>query len=139
MQPSQIAKDSESSQQQALFCQANLHIQTYPELRWLHHIPNGGARADDVKGAAIRGAKLKAEGVKEGIPDVFLPVARGYWHGLYIEMKKPSLRPKRVGSAGGLSEKQMEFRDFAHKQGYGWVCCYDWEEAWKIIVDYLNQ
>ena len=138
MLPSQIAKDSESSQQRALFCQANLHLEQFPELRWMHHIPNGGARADDAKGSAIRGARLKAEGVKEGIPDVFMPVPRGYWHGLYIEMKKPSLRPKRVGSAGGLSEKQMEFRDFAHKQGYGWVVCYDWEEAWQMIVDYLS-
>jgi hypothetical protein len=137
MKPEQIAKDSESSHQQALFCMAALHLKIYPELQWMHHIPNGGARADDARGNAIRGGKLKAEGVKEGIPDIFLPVARQNCHGLYIEMKKPAMRPKRPGSSGGVSEKQAEFRDFAHKQGYGWVVCYDWLEAWEMIVKYL--
>jgi len=31
--------------------------------------------------------KLKKEGVKRGIPDIFLPCARGGSHGLFIEMK----------------------------------------------------
>lgn len=137
MKPEQLAKDSESSQQQALFCWAALQLNRFPELEWLHHIPNGGARGDNERSNMIRGAKLKAEGVKEGVPDVFLPVARGGYHGLYIEMKKPDLRPKRQGSSGGLSQRQLDFKAFAHNQGYGWVVCYDWEEASKIIEQYL--
>ena len=51
----------------------------HPELKMLYAIPNGGARN------AITGALLKAEGVKPGVPDLCLPVARGKYHGLYIE------------------------------------------------------
>lgn len=53
----------------------------YPELKWLHHIPNGGVRNS---GEAI---KLKRMGVKRGISDIHLPFAHGRYHGLYIEMK----------------------------------------------------
>jgi hypothetical protein len=30
----------------------------------------------------------KAEAVKAGLPDICLPVPRGIWHGLYLELKK---------------------------------------------------
>ena len=41
----------------------------------------GGKR--DAKTATI----LKRQGVKAGVPDLHLPVARGGYHGLYIELK----------------------------------------------------
>ncbi|MDE7389628.1 MAG: VRR-NUC domain-containing protein, partial [Lachnospiraceae bacterium] len=53
----------------------------YPELKLLHHIPNGGKRDP------IEAKHLKEQGVKSGVPDLHLPVARGGYHGLYIEMK----------------------------------------------------
>ena len=53
----------------------------WPELALLHHIPNGGTRDP------IEAKHLKQQGVKSGVPDLFLPVPRGKYHGLYIEMK----------------------------------------------------
>lgn len=120
-----------------------------PELEWLHAIPNGGSRGDDEKARAIRGGQMKAEGARSGVPDVFLPVPRVqgyepprnqpvYWHGLYIEMKKPSLRPKSADAKGGLSDDQIRFRDYAHEHDYGWMVCYSWRDAATAIEQYLT-
>ena len=105
------------------------------ELKWLHHIPNGGSRGDTERSRAIEGGKLKAQGVKPGVPDVFLPVARHGCMGLYIEMKKPMQQAARNG---GLSEAQIEFGMFARAQGYGWMPAYGWQEAAQAIERYLS-
>lgn len=110
-----------------------------PELKWLHHIPNGGSRGNDVRSQQIRGAQLKAQGVKSGVSDVFLPVRRGDCSGLYIEMKKPDQKPKRECSKGGVSDEQAEFGSFVQGQGFGFVVCYSWQEAATLIQQYLEQ
>lgn len=107
-----------------------------PELRWLHAIPNGGSRGDSKASAMRRGADLKAEGVKAGVADMCLPVKRGPWSGLYIEMKRPALEPRGHGK-GGLSKEQIEFRDFVKEQGFGWVVCYGWRQAATVLQQYL--
>ena len=43
----------------------------YPELKLMHAIPNGGKR--DI----VTAKKIKNEGGLSGVPDIFLPVARG--------------------------------------------------------------
>lgn len=60
----------------------------YPELGLIYAIPNGGHRHPAVAG------KLKAEGVKAGMPDLHLPVPRGTFASLYIEVKAPGEKPK---------------------------------------------
>ena len=100
-----------------------------PELKWLHHIPNGGARGDDAKTRAIRGNALKAEGVRTGVSDLCLPVKRGDCSGLYIEMKKPG---------GKESAEQKEFGKFVRSQGFAYVCCDCWQHAVDIIEQYLK-
>jgi hypothetical protein len=115
----------------------NKLIQRVPELHWLHAIPNGGSRGDSAQSRAIRGGQLKAEGVRQGVADLFLPVPCGQWHGLYIEMKAPSKRAKRSGK-GGLSAEQVEFASYASSVGYGWVVCYNWREAADILKQYIN-
>ena len=110
----------------------------YPELDWLHAIPNGGSRGDSEKSRQIRGAALKAEGVRPGIADVFLPYPNGGYHGLYIEMKKPSQKPKREDSKGGMSEVQLNFKKYCIENNYGFKTCYSWREAVTIIRSYLE-
>lgn len=137
--PSQLAKSgSESAHQTALFAWAALNVKRWPELRWLHHIPNGGSRGDSSQSRAIRGGQLKAQGVRQGVADLSLPVRRGAWSGLYIEMKRPCEKPKRESSKGGVSDEQAEFGAFVMSQGFGWCVCYSWEEAAKIIEAYLT-
>lgn len=140
MTPEQLANsDTESAHQTALFAWAALNFNRWPKLRWMHHIPNGGSRGDDERTRKIRGGRLKAEGVRDGIPDIFLPVACGQYHGLYIEMKRPAERPKRDGSKGSLSDAQLEFAHFAIAEGYAWAVCYAWNDAAALIERYLNE
>ncbi len=109
-----------------------------PELHWFHAIPNGGSRGDDEKTRAIRGGALKAEGVRSGVADTFLPAKRGEFSGLYIEMKKPSEKPVKATSKGGLSDEQAKFGAFVKSQGFGWAVCYSWQEAVEVLTAYLN-
>ena len=163
--PSQLAKSgTEHGEQVALFAWCGMatsrgvaaaddeasytvkgHAETHygsagaiPALHWFHAIPNGGSRGDDSKSRAIRGGQLKAEGQRNGVFDTFWPHPRGGFAGLYIEMKKSSLKPKREGSAGGLSDEQIAFGNFAHAQGYCVRVAYTWREAVEIIKWYLT-
>ena len=95
----------------------------YPELQLLFAIPNGGSRNKAEAG------RLKAEGVKAGVSDLFLPVARGGFHGLFIEMNKPG---------GKVSWEQSRFGHSVGKQGYAFEVCRSWEAAVKVLVDYLE-
>jgi len=109
-----------------------------PALEWLHAVPNGGSRGNDAKTRAIRGGQLKAEGVKRGVADIFLPWASANCHGLYIEMKKPSVKPKREGGKGGLSNDQIKFKNYCHSIDFGFVTCYSWKEAAIVLRTYIE-
>lgn len=101
----------------------------HPELRFLHHIPNGGARSKATAG------KLKAEGVRSGVWDYFLPVGHiDFFSGLYIELKHPR---ERSAKNGGLSDKQVDFGNMVQDQGFATVVAYDWIEAQQAILAYL--
>lgn len=115
---------SESTEQQALFEWAEFASKKSPELKLLHAIPNGGYRK---KGTAGR---LKAEGVKSGVPDMCLPVPKGKYHGLYIEMKVDRNKP---------SANQKWWIEQLQKQGYRVEVCYSWGEAVKVITDYMTE
>jgi hypothetical protein len=137
--PEMIAKTgTEAAHQAAVFCWAAQHYEEWPVLRWMHSSLNGAMFGDDLKGRMIRAARQIAQGLKPGVADIFLPVKRGEYSGLYIEMKKPSIKPKKPGSKGGLSDEQIEFKDFVKEQGFGWCVAYSWKEAVSFIIQYLN-
>ena len=115
---------SEAQEQVALFQWANLARQEYPELELLHHIPNGGRRDKKEAGA------LKRQGVKAGVPDISLPVARGGYHGLYIELK--------VGR-NKTSSAQNEWIEKLSRQNYFVSVCYGWLAAREVIEKYLKE
>ena len=95
-----------------------------PLLQLLIHIPNGGKR--DSREAA----RLKAQGVRAGVSDLFLPVARHGKHGLWIEMKVKPNKP---------TTSQKEWLGEMTAQGYGAVVCYSAEEAESVLMDYLTE
>lgn len=129
MTPEQLAKTgTESGHQRAVFCWCNLNRQEWPLLQLLFHIPNGGSRGDTAKSRAIAGGAMKAEGVKAGVADLFLPVARGGFYGFWLEMKKP-------GKIKDVSKAQREFGEAMTQQGYLWAVVDNWESA----VDYLKK
>jgi hypothetical protein len=116
-------RSPEHLEQVALMQWAKLSEGRYPELRLLHAVPNGGHRHLAVAAA------MKAEGVKAGVPDLDLPVARGPWHGLRIELK---------ARGGTLTAAQREWIDALRAEGYRAEVCVGWEAAKNLIVDYLT-
>ena len=100
------------------------HIrQKWPELALLYHIKN------ETKEGARQVAVDKSMGVKKGVPDLHLPVARGAYHSLYIEMKTPNGRP---------SSEQLWWRDRLEEQGNAWCICYGWKEAVSVLENYMG-
>ena len=122
--PEQLARSgSESGHQAALFCFAA--SSGIPELKWLFHIPNGGSRH------IAEASKLKAMGVKRGVPDIFLPVRTINFIGMWIELKKPI--------KGIVSGEQDEWLDYLSKQGYATRVAFGWEEARDALLEYLGR
>lgn len=114
---------SESLEQEALIQWATLARQEFKELEMLFHIPNGAKRDIRV------GAALKRQGVKAGVPDLFLPVARETHHGLFIEMK--------VGRNKQTAEQKVWEQNLL-EQGYKVIVCYSWIAAKEEIIKYLR-
>lgn len=105
-----------------------------PQLKLLFAIPNGGKRN------IITAAKLKAEGVKPGVPDLFLPVARVQGvtgeahltlkHGLWLEVKR--------GKQGRVSEVQEEWSARLISHGHCVRVVRSVGEAIEVITKYLD-
>ncbi len=89
----------------------------------MYHIPNEGKRSK------ATGGRLKAQGLKSGVPDVCLPTAHGGYIGLYIEMKVKPNRP---------TENQKKWLRSLRDVGHLTAVAYDWEEAKNLIEDYLK-
>lgn len=113
----------EAAEQEALFQWAELMRGKLPGIERMYHCPNGGSRNP------AEAARLKAQGVKPGVPDIFLPVARGGYHGLYIEMKYDH---------GKLSDDQIDWITALREQGYAAGVCRGWRKAAKIITNYYR-
>ena len=114
----------ESEEQQTLFAWARVMERKYPELALLVHIPNGGLRN------MPEAVRFKAEGVRKGFPDVILPVARGAFHSLAIELKR------RKG--GTVSPEQRAWLAALKEQGWCAAVCRGAAEAITVIEEYLR-
>jgi hypothetical protein len=114
---------SEHDEQAALFTWASKNRVLIPDLAWMFAIPNGGAR--DV----ITAARLKAEGVKRGVPDICLPVPRGGKHGLFLELK---------ARGGRASPEQQEYINYLLRQGYDARVVVGFEAARDALLEYLG-
>jgi hypothetical protein len=121
-----------------------------PELEWFHAIPNGGSRGDTKASRGKQGAAMKAEGVKPGIPDTFLPLplwgitAPGglmnkpekciLYCGLYIEMKREQSEGRAKGST---STVQDSFIGYARRNSYAVSVCFTWDQAARELEKYI--
>lgn len=120
----------ESSEQQALMI--HLHGEKQrgsilaPVYDAIYHVPNGGLR--DYKTAK----EMKKQGVKSGVSDLVLPIARGGYFGLYIEFK--ASRPHN----SSLSEDQFEWLRMVADNGYAATYAVGKEEAKEIITNYMS-
>lgn len=116
-------KQDEHREQVFLFSWAAWAATERPELALMFAVPNGGRRD------AVTGARLKAEGVKAGVPDIILPVARGGYHGLFIEMK--------AGKNTATAE-QRGWLAALEGQGYRAAVCRGAAEAMALLEEYLS-
>lgn len=117
-------KDEEHKEQVKFVQWTKRNAEKHPELALLFAIPNGGKRHIAVA------SKMKLEGVKAGVPDLFLPVPRHEKHGLFIEMKRKD--------GGALSEVQKVWKKLLKEQGFGYGLAHGFEEAKYIIRRYLD-
>lgn len=115
---------SEHDEQSALIDWTVLMQAKWPELKLFFHIPNEGKRSP---AAALR---LLSEGMKRGVPDNFLPVPRGGYHGLWIELKRTK--------NSSTTKEQKQWIEDLNAQGYLAVVCKGWEAAAKVIEEYLE-
>lgn len=115
---------TESEEQRSLFRYCRVELGRYPDLIMLAHIPNEGKRTK------TNGARLKAEGLRPGFPDISLSVPRQNYHGLYIELKRIKGSKK--------TQEQKEWIINLNKRGYAAAFCYGWREAWEFIHAYLT-
>lgn len=115
---------SEHDIQVALFRWWELWTRQKPHLRpLLFAIPNGGARN------AVTGARLKAEGVRAGVPDLCLAVPIRPFSGLWLELKK---------EGGRVSQAQEQMIAALNMAGYLAVIAYGFDGAKGIIEAYLD-
>jgi len=114
---------SESAEQIAVFEWAKYAVHRYPELALLHASANGGLRSK------ITAARMKKEGVKAGLPDIHLPVARGGYHGLWIELKRQDGRP---------TEAQIAWINSLLEYGNQALICYGADDCINRIIRYLE-
>jgi hypothetical protein len=114
---------SESVEQICLFRWAAFQSAKYPVLDLMYHIPNGGQRA------ITTAKRLKAEGVKAGVPDICLPAPKGKYHGLYIELKVKGNK---------TTDNQNQWLAALTAQGYYCSVCYGYEQASEVILKYLK-
>jgi hypothetical protein len=134
--PEQLAASgTEHGHQAALFCFFQINAASYPLTQWLFSSSNGFFSTSGQKG------KEKAAGLKNGVPDICLPVVTGDggategYSGLYIELKIPS----KLGTKnGGCSDDQIKWLAFLSSQGYKVKVCYGWEDARDTIIQYLE-
>lgn len=117
------AKRSEDTEQIAVINWARWEQETHPELKLLHHCPNGGSRH---KAEAV---KMKQMGVVAGIPDLCLPVPKGVYCGLYIELKYDD---------GRLEDSQKEMLALLAENGHYCAVCYGADEAIEVLHEYIS-
>ena len=95
----------------------------WPEMALLFHIPN------ERRCTPQQGKQLQRMGVRRGVPDLFLPVPRGPYHGLWIEMKTES---------GHTTGDQDWWGERLLGQGYMWEVCHGWESAVRVLEWYMS-
>lgn len=122
----------EHDEQAALFTWAEKAKAQLPELAELFAVPNSGGYKGGFKSNIGIAQRAKREGVKAGVEDVMLLVARGGYHGLLIEMKRVNATPSDV------KPEQREWHKIHIKRGFMVEVCKGAEEAKAVLISYLS-
>lgn len=113
----------EFDMQCALFSWAALLVRVYPALRLLRGSMNG------VHLSKAQAGKAKAAGVLKGEHDITLPVSRGGFVGLSVELKAGNNKP---------TKEQLDYGTMLEAEGWYVSYCWEWDKAALLIQDYLE-
>ncbi len=102
---------------------ARANENNYPYLWMLHSSLNG------VKMTKAQAGRAIAQGMLSGVPDLFLPVRRGGYAGLYIEMK---------WGKNTTTPNQKTYKADVESQGFLAKVCYSAKEAIEVIQKYYG-
>jgi len=95
------------------------------KLQILHYaVPNGGKRD------YYEACKLRRSGVQAGVPDLCIPIARGPYHGLYIELKRQK--------GGNISDAQRWWIKRLTEEGYKAEIVRGYDLAIELVLNYLK-
>ena len=119
-----IITPKEREEQVGFFRWISLHPDAAQARGLIFAVPNG-ARV-----TIGQGVKLKAEGLMTGVPDIFLALPKGRYHGLFIEMK-------RIGGRKPGTE-QVEWMNRLKDKGYAVALCFGAEEAKTDLIKYID-
>jgi hypothetical protein len=115
----------EEAEQRAFFRWVDFIQEQIPVFETMFAIPNGGHRN------RIVAAKLKGQGVRHGVADIFWPLPAGPYHGLFIEMK-------RADGGGRVSPDQERFIASVRRLGYKAVVCHGCAAAQDAALEYYE-
>ncbi len=87
-------------------------------------IVNGGARTKSY------GSRLKREGMKAGVPDVFIAYPTYKHPGMWIEFKS---------AKGRVSPEQKRMMGLLTERGYRVEVCYNFDQAMEAVNSYLGR
>lgn len=87
------------------------------------------ASANGGKRSWTAGRKLKSMGMASGFPDLFIPLPMGTYHGLMIELKREK--------GGKIQPEQIGWMKYLREVGYYADFAFGFEEAKRMILDYL--
>lgn len=122
---------TEHQEQCAVFEWAALNESKYPGLDMLFATMNGAWLAGRGKQTYALVAKYKAAGLRKGVLDIYLDVARQGYHGLRIEMK-------RIGKRNKPNEDQERWLNRLAEQGYFACVCWGADQAIEVLKWYLS-
>lgn len=117
---------TEAQEQMRLFAWINANMERYPDLQFAFHPANGEYRHPATAG------KLKAMGVRPGVPDVLFPLRCDSWTGLAIELKRSDGKNKATG-------RQQEWLHRLHMEGWRTAICYGANEAIDVLREYVTE
>ena len=103
---------TEHAMQEAVIAECDRRSVTDAKYGYIYAIPNGQYR---------QGQRMEP-GLRSGVPDLFLPVARRGYHGFYVELKCGDNKP---------SESQQEWIHILSAEGY--FCTVVWNDASEVI------
>lgn len=122
---------SEHCEQVELFARIRRLLPEHPDLGKVFAIPNG------TRTSIHTAKKMRAEGVKAGVPDIFFPEARGGWFGLFVELKARSyVNAKGKTVRQRLRPSQRRWQQMLNEAGYLAVTAEGATEALEQLLWY---